>query len=113
MNYQHHLAQCAIISLCAIGSSPAQAFEDRPFAFDLHDKDQPFEPGHSCAELSYLTDVELKEALSPAFQSDFHAFCHPEEPEACGDYTASLRGMGRLAQGDDGYHCRFLPADAR
>ncbi len=119
MERNRYLAPRALVGFIAAallshgGRARAQGPEPAPFAFDLHDKDQPFEPGHSCAELAFLTEAELKEAVSPAFQSDFHAFCHPEEPEVCSDYTASLKGLGRLIQGDDGYHCRFMPKAAK
>jgi hypothetical protein len=81
-----------------------------PFAFDHSDEEPPFQPGHSCAELAFLSEGELKEALSLAFQADFPAFCFPEEPQSCGDYAPMLRGMGRFVPGEDGYHCRYLPA---
>lgn len=100
-------AAYGLVSAAALGSVATAG--DGSFAMELRDKDQPFEAGHSCAELAYLTEGELKEALNPAFQSDFMAFCHPEEPETCEDYLATLRGLGRLAPGDDGYHCRFIP----
>ena len=106
-----------IAAATAISSAPARAnpANDRgsepasPFRFDVLDKEEPFEPGHGCGELTELGDAELKAALSDLYQADFHAFCRPEEPSVCSDYTGALKGLGHMATGDDGWHCRFIP----
>lgn len=67
--------------------------------------DEAFQIGGSCAGLAYLNRDQIGTVLGAAFSDDMHSFCYPEEPSECSDYSAFLHGMGRLATGDDGFHC--------
>jgi hypothetical protein len=64
-----------------------------------------FQIGSSCAGLAYASSNSLRGLISGGYADDFHAFCFPEEPSECADYTSFLKGVGRLAVGEDGYHC--------
>ncbi len=101
-----------ILIVALTATAAGQALAGTGWSFDVR-TDQPFEPGHSCAELAYLDEAELKEALSPTFASDFNAFCRPEEPTSCSDYTSALKGQGTMADGEDGFYCKFVPAKTK
>ena len=64
-----------------------------------------FEAGGSCAALAYLGAGQLRALIAAGYADDLHSFCFPEEPSECSDYTAYLKGMGRLSTGEDGFHC--------
>lgn len=64
-----------------------------------------FQIGGSCAALAYASTSNLRSLIAGGFADDLHSFCYPEEPSECADYTSFLKGVGRLATGEDGYHC--------
>lgn len=64
-----------------------------------------FQIGGSCAALAYASTSNLRALIAGGYADDFHAFCFPEEPAECSDYTSFLKGVGRLSTGEDGYHC--------
>ncbi len=77
-----------------------------PVAHAEEDQDADgFQIGGSCAALAYASTTNLRALISGGYADDFHAFCFPEEPSECSDYTSFLKGVGRLNTGEDGYHC--------
>lgn len=94
---------CAFLGAIAITLvvAPSISAQEGVFA----DEETSFQVGGSCAALAYLDASQLKQYVSAAYSDDFHSFCYPEEPFSCSDYTSFLRGLGRMAIGDDGYHC--------
>ena len=72
------------------------------------DDDSAFEVGGPCAALAYMNQGQLAAFVGAAYSDDFHSFCYPEEPMECAEYTSFLKGHGKLATGDDGYHCRLV-----
>src|SRR5690606_546840 len=95
----------ALIILIALGHSSVTVAQEDESATDNAMVDDGFEVGGSCAALAYMNQSQVKAFISSGFSDDFHSFCFPEEPSECSDYTAFLKGLGRLTTGDDGYHC--------
>lgn len=99
-------AVCGVLLGSVLLESPAVAQQqaDEPAAAG---DDDSFRIGGSCAALAFLTAEQIKHHAGMAFSDELHAFCYPEEPFDCTDYTGFLKGLGSMSTGNDGYFCRL------
>lgn len=94
----------ATMATVAIAADEGQANEALEEQAELGDE---FRIGTSCAGLAYTSTESLRSLVRSAFGEELHAFCYPEEPFDCSDYTVYLKGLGTLLSGDDAYHCQL------
>lgn len=105
-----------LFALATIALTMALGHSAPVIASDIEDEtpglileEEAFKIGGSCAALAYLSEAQLRKYTGSTFAVEFNAYCYPEEPFDCTDYSSFLKGMGQLSAGSDGYYCQLHP----
>ena len=92
--------------LCLVTLLAQPALANSPTAEDSGE-DELFRIGGSCAALAFLETDAIRRKVAIALGDELSAFCYPEEPFDCFDYSGFLKEIGTLIGTEDGGMCRL------